>query len=89
MREQYDITVRGGIKGAVPKKLAKKRTYRGGYWFYMGMVGQIGYTIAIPLVAGVILGKLVGQTLIGLAIGFILSVIGFIRVIREVLNKQN
>jgi hypothetical protein len=87
MKEKYDITLASGITGAKPKKVAKQRKYRGGYWFYLGMVGQIGYTIAIPLVLGVLIGKLFGQALVGLGIGFIISVIGFIRIIREVMTK--
>lgn len=85
MSEKYDITLREGLSGAKPRKVAKKRMNREGSWFYLGMVGQIGYTIAIPLVLGAFLGSLVGQTLIGLGIGIIISVIGFVRIIKNLL----
>lgn len=85
MSEKYDITISEGLKGATPRKVAKKKKYRDGSLFYLGMVGQIGYTIAIPLVLGALIGKLFGQTLIGLGIGTLISVIAFVRVIKNLL----
>lgn len=85
MSEKYDITLSSGIKGAKPKKVAKERKYRGDSWLYLGMVGQIGYTIAIPLVAGALIGSLFGHALVGLAIGTGISIVGFVRIIKDLL----
>ncbi len=62
---------------------------------YLGIVGQIGYTIAIPLVIGTLGGVFIDKslgtrpiiTLAGLALGAVISVIGFSRTIRELLQN--
>lgn len=95
MRETYDITLDGGLKAAKPKNVAKKKTIRDSSWLYLGIAGQVGYTVAIPLVLGAIGGSFVDSRFgtypkgiyIGLGTGFVLSVIGFIGVIRELLKK--
>lgn len=85
MTEKYDITLATGVKGARPRKIAKERHTREGYWFYLGFAGQIGYTIAIPVVLGALLGNRFGHTLIGLGFGIVVSIIGFTRIIRNLL----
>ena len=87
MVEKFDITLNGGLKSAVPKK--KKRAREFGTWMYLGMVGQIGYTVAIPLVVGALLGKFLGSAIIGLGIGTVISIIGFVRIIQEVSHKKS
>lgn len=95
MLEKYDITLREGIKGA-RVRVERKKQAKSLTWWYLGMVGQIGYTIAIPLAGGAVLGSVIDRalgtnprgTLIGLGIGFVLSILGFVRVIRETLRKK-
>lgn len=88
MSEKYDITIARGITGAKRRKVGSREKHSEGYWFYLGFVGQIGYTIAIPLVAGAYIGSLFNRAILGLCIGFALSVLGFIRIIKEVLKKR-
>ncbi len=85
MSDQYDITIAEGLKGAKPRKLAKNVKNRGGSWLYLGVAGQIGYTVAVPLVIGVLIGLAFGNPLIGLAFGAIISIIGFVRTIKNLL----
>ncbi len=94
MVEKYDITLSGGLKSAKPKQEKKRRGPD--TWLYLGLAGQIGYTVAVPLVVGVLGGVFIDRaahtrpwfTIIGLVIGMVLSVMGFIRTIREVLKKS-
>lgn len=88
MSQKYDITLSSGLKGAKPRLDDSAKRTRQSSMFFLAYAGQIGYTIAIPLVAGALLGSLAGYTLIGLAIGFIISVIGFVRIIQEVLRMK-
>jgi len=85
MKEKYDITLASGIKGAKLKNVAKKKNTRDNSWFYLSTAGQIGYTIAIPLVIGAFAGKVAGHALIGLTIGGIISVVGFFKIIQKLL----
>ena len=63
---------------------------------YLGLVGQIGYTIAIPLVIGVLGGAFIDKsfgsrpiaTLIGLGLGAVISLVGFSRTLKEVVQKN-
>ena len=85
MAEKYDITITEGITGAKPKKAAKRTGNRGSSWFYISVVGQIGYTIAIPLALGAFVGSLLGNALIGLGIGVVISIAGFVKIIKKLL----
>jgi predicted F0F1-ATPase subunit len=92
---KYTITLETGMKGAKPRNPARTKKSTGETWIMLGIVGQIGYTIAIPLVLGVLggvwvdirLGTRPVGTLIGLGIGAVISVVGFGRTLRELLKK--
>jgi F0F1-type ATP synthase assembly protein I len=93
--EQYDITLNTGFKGA--KSRTKRRSQEStDAWYYLGLAGQIGYVVAIPVAGGAILGSLVDKkfgfyptgTALGLGIGLVLSIMGFVRVIQQVLQQK-
>ncbi|HUD19635.1 MAG TPA: AtpZ/AtpI family protein [Patescibacteria group bacterium] len=81
------------VSGNSPKKKRKEDT---GAWFYLGFVGQIGYAIALPIVGGGLLGAYIDRrlstypkaTLLLLFVGIVISVVGFIQTIRELLNQK-
>lgn len=85
MKQEYDITLTGGFKEAQrrPKKRKKSLDLT---WYYLGLVGQIGYVVALPIAGGAILGSIVGSTLVGISVGFVLSVFGFIRIIQRIVE---
>ncbi len=95
MVEQYNITLKEGFKGAQKreKKIAKESDRTS--WYYFGLVGQIGYSIALPLAGGVIIGNLIDRrfataphiTMLGLGIGMALSGISFFHIIQDSLKK--
>jgi predicted F0F1-ATPase subunit len=76
------------------KKRTKKRTNA---WFYLGFVGEIGYAIALPAVGGALLGGYIDRrmssypkaTLLLLFIGVGISILGFVRIIQELLHNKN
>ena len=84
---KYNITLKEGFPGA-KKRPVKKSTTPDSTWYYLGLVGQIGYVVALPLTGGAIIGSLVGQTLIGICVGFVLSAFGFIRIIQRIVQKK-
>lgn len=87
MVEQYDITLTSGFRGAKnrPKRSKKESDMA---WYYLGLVGQIGFVVALPIAGGAILGSLVHGTLIGLVVGFLISAVGFIRVIQKIMRSD-
>ncbi|OGG08961.1 hypothetical protein A2154_02005 [Candidatus Gottesmanbacteria bacterium RBG_16_43_7] len=66
-------------------------------WYYLSVFGQIGFTIALPIAGGAILGNRIDRaygtyptwTLILLVTGFILSILYFIKSILSVLKNLN
>ncbi|MCX6792314.1 MAG: AtpZ/AtpI family protein [Candidatus Gottesmanbacteria bacterium] len=95
MVEQYDITLNTGFRGA--KNRPKRRNKESdNAWYYLGLAGQIGYIVAIPIAGGAILGSLVDHrfgiypkgSLIGIVTGFVISTAGFVHVIREIIQKR-
>ena len=84
---KYNITLKEGFRGAKRRPI-KKNKNSDSTWYYLGLVGQIGYVIALPLAGGAIIGSFVGSTLIGIFIGFVISLLGFIRIIQRVMQKR-
>lgn len=76
----------------------KKDTKRGTKpsWFYLGLVGDIGLTVALPITGGALLGSYIDRqistypkaTLSLLFIGIVTASVGFASLIREVLNRK-
>jgi len=65
-------------------------------WYYLGMFGQIGFTIALPIAGGAIFGKMADGawntyprwTLTGLGAGITISLVSFIVSIKSVLRDK-
>lgn len=65
-------------------------------WFYLGYVGEIGFTIAAPIVGGVIIGSFIDYrwsshpqaTLWGIGIGGFVSFFGFIKIVQEIIKRK-
>lgn len=95
MVEQYNITLTDGLRGAKNRPIQKKKGSDSA-WYYLGLVGQIGYVVALPIAGGAILGSFIDQkfsvypkgSLIGIFVGFLLSAVGFVRVVQKILQKQ-
>lgn len=64
-------------------------------WYYLGMVGQIGFAIAIPIAGGAFLGSYLDRTwgvypkmTLGLLVfGIMLSGVNFYKTVQEILKK--
>ena len=84
--KKFDITLSGGFQNAKTRSDHQKKE-SDDTWYYLGLVGQIGFVIALPSAGGASLGSLVQKTLLGLGIGFVISVAGFIRTIQKIMRK--
>jgi len=75
------------------KKLKRKKANT---WYYMGVAGEIGFSVALPIAGGGILGSFLDSrwstypkmTLSFLFVGIILSVVNFIYVIKAILDRE-
>ncbi|MCX8008424.1 MAG: AtpZ/AtpI family protein [Patescibacteria group bacterium] len=92
-RQSYDISLsHEGIQKTPRENKEKVNQYS--LWFYLGMFGNIGFTIAFPIVFGALLGSMIDSnqgskpafTLIGILLGFLISIIGFLRMIQRIIQ---
>ncbi len=86
--------------GSVSVAKSLKRIHRkkkSDAWFYLGFVGEIGYAIALPIVGGALLGEYIDRrmsthpkaTLLLLLLGIVVSMLGFVRTIQELIKRKN
>jgi len=96
-KEQFSLHLFGENTIVVQTRHIKQRKNAQNVWFYVGFAGEIGYMIALPLVGGALLGKYIDTrlstypnvTLSLLFVGLILSVLGFVRTIQDLLRRKN
>jgi len=93
-REQYDLEIGSGgteARTRTTKNRGKSKTS----WYYFGVVGQIGFSIALPLAGGAIGGSFLDRyfasyprfTLGLLALGIVISFLTFYQTIKTLLDK--
>jgi predicted F0F1-ATPase subunit len=66
-------------------------------WYFLGLASEIGYSIAIPIVGGALLGRYIDftwsiypkATLSLLFFGIVISVINFVRTIKEMIDRKS
>jgi len=75
------------------KKPVKRRSTG---WEYLGYAGQVGFSVAVPIGAGVVIGNYLDGRygsypkgiLTGLVLGAILSGIGFVSLVAEMVRRK-
>ncbi len=99
VRESFNVSIdeRKGL--VVERRDKKKRKVTDGRdtWFYVGFVGEIGFTIALPIAGGACLGLFLDRTwssypkatIALLFFGIVISCIAFVATIREVIGRKN
>jgi predicted F0F1-ATPase subunit len=96
-REQYTLLLTPESNKISQRRKQTKTSKSNSSWFYLGLVGNIGYTVALPIVAGALLGSFIDNklswypkaTLSGILVGTILSVLGFIQTIRDIIRQKH
>lgn len=97
-KQAYDLTIHEHTLTAVPKKERKtEQKEKRSAWYYAGYFGEIGFVIAIPIAGGAFIGSYLDQrwstypktTLALLFAGVLLSIIQFIRIIREIIQTKD
>lgn len=92
--EQYDLVLNGGVKQTSTRKLSKNGGLKTS-WYYFGVVGQIGFSIALPIAGGAIAGSFIDQhyqtyprwTLGLLGLGIVISFVTFYQAIKMILDN--
>lgn len=96
--EAYDLVIDEGRTEARRKvRKGKKGGSNDSPWYILGVVGQLGYVIALPIAGGAILGRAIDgkfgtyprATLAFLMLGILIAGYGFIQTVRDVIGSQN
>lgn len=94
-KERFDVVIKAD-KTEIREKKIEREKHKDNTWYYFGLVGEIGFAIAIPIAAGGIGGayidKIFGSTpratILFLLVGIGVSFIGFFHVVEEVFHKR-
>ncbi len=94
-KERFDVVLTGD-KTEIREKNIGPEKHKDNTWYYFGLVGEIGFAIALPIAAGGIGGayvdKLLGSqptaTILFLLVGIGISFIGFFHIVEEVFHKR-
>ena len=92
-RQRFDVYV-AGEKTEIREKQTAVKQNADDTWYYFGLVGEIGFTIALPIAAGGIGGAYLDTffgsspkvTILLLLVGIGISFIGFFKIVEEVFH---
>ncbi len=94
----YDVILEDVETGIRPRKTksAEKKTSGSGGWEFVGMAGQVGFDIALPMALGLVAGVKLDErwgtkpqaTLILFGLGLVLSCASLIRIVRDTTSKR-
>ncbi|MBU2544637.1 AtpZ/AtpI family protein [Patescibacteria group bacterium] len=94
-KEIYNIQIETGEITRASQNRKRKVDSRG-TWYYLGFIGEIGFTIALPIAGGALIGRYVDArwatypkaTLSLLFVGIVVSFFGFIRTVQSVIRRE-
>lgn len=94
--EQFDLVL-GRSGGPTAKKRKKKKLESGPRsWYYLGFLGEVGFSISLPIAGGALLGAYLDSiwgtypkaTLTLLLTGIGIAIVTFVKVIESITRKQ-
>src|SRR5260221_11048867 len=92
-KDRYQVVLsQNGVKTRLLVRKEKVKRANANAWFYLGLTGQIGFAIALPIAGGAFLGKYLDTkwssypraTLVLLFIGVCIALVGFVQAIQEI-----
>ena len=94
-KEKFDIAIDEGGNAFSRKRKEHDRQEMSTTWYYLSLVGEIGFSIAIPITVGVLIGSFIDRKIgtypkwtVGLLVsGTILAILHMIRVVRTILKE--
>ncbi|MBI5620045.1 AtpZ/AtpI family protein [Candidatus Gottesmanbacteria bacterium] len=96
-KERYDLILNGsGLHKTKKEDSAKTGSIGPDWYYYLGFVGHIGFTIAVPIAGGALLGGYVDRvwsiypkgTLSFLLLGIVISGLSFYKIVRDIITKK-
>lgn len=97
MYNKFELLLSGKTRVKKQDRISKKKSKeRNTSLYYLGFVGEIGFTISVPIVLFVLLGRYLDSSwgmypkmsLVFLAIGCFISILNFIVIIRSIVKAS-
>jgi hypothetical protein len=96
-KQRFTLSETGVIKPQILEKKRETRESRDFFYFLLGSVGEIGFAVALPIIAGALLGKFIDTeyhwypkaTLSGLVGGVFISFVGLIGTVQSVVRRSD
>lgn len=97
IEKRYTVSINGG-EARITQRLGKEKKSREentGGWYYLGAIGQIGFTISIPIAGGAFIGSYLDRswgtypkaTLSCLFFGIVISGVNFYQTVKNLMKK--
>ena len=79
-----------------PREGQKNKAVDKGAWFYLEFAGYLGFTIAMPIAGGALIGNVLDRkwstyphaTLSLLLVGVVISLLSFIRTVTDIVKRK-
>lgn len=90
------MALKDGILHVYPRYKKHQKRESQSSWLYFGLVGEIGFIIVLPMAVGAFIGTRIDRswgtypkaTLTLLFAGFVVSVVGFVRIIYDLIKRN-
>lgn len=95
--EEFELVVGGEETNIAPRTTGKKeRSPERAPWYYLGLIGEIGFAIAVPIAGGALLGVFVDRiwstapkaTLSLLFLGIIISFMNLFKTVETIIKEK-
>lgn len=95
--DEFELVVTGEETNIAPRATGKKKEPDGkAPWYYFGLIGEIGFAIAVPIAGGALLGVFVDRiwstapkaTLSLLFLGIIISFMNLFRTVETIVKEK-
>lgn len=97
MKDQFDLSFGDGQNRIKTRKSKQSKETSAHSWRYLGLVGDLGFSMALPIAGGAFLGTFIDNkwsmypkaTLALLLAGVVVSCINLIVIVRRVIKDQS
>ncbi len=94
---RFDLRLGSDGARVVRRKTDKSKKHSTRVWYYVGFLGEIGFTLSLPIAGGAIIGVYIDRqfgtyprgTLGLLVVGIVVSMWTFIRTIQTLLRRKD
>lgn len=97
MKHEFELELKGNGANIAPRTRKKERFGGRAPWYYLGLIGEVGFAIALPIAGGAVVGVVIDRTwsttpkatLSLLFLGVIVSFISLYKTVQTIMNNTS